>query len=145
LNTNNIVLLALNPFWITGFTDGEDSFSIKTFKNNETGKIKFQLVFRLGQLSIDASLIHNIHAFFGFGRVSTSETSGMTTFITSSLSDSFKIIEHFDNYPLQSKKSKDFEDWKKVAIMIKNKEHLTSEGMDIILIIKGGMNRNRII
>ena len=40
-------------------------------------------------------------------------------------------------------KKKDFEDWAKIADIIKSKGHLTKEGFEQIKIIKGGMNRSR--
>jgi hypothetical protein len=40
-------------------------------------------------------------------------------------------------------KSKDFEDWVKVAEIISSKAHLTKEGLEQIRAIKNGMNRNR--
>jgi hypothetical protein len=38
-------------------------------------------------------------------------------------------------------KAQDFEDWKKVAEMIKSKEHLTNEGFEQIRKIKARMNK----
>jgi hypothetical protein len=49
-----------------------------------------------------------------------------------------------DKYPIQGKKSLDFFDFKKVAEMLKNKEHLTSEGFNKILDIKARMNEERL-
>lgn len=40
-------------------------------------------------------------------------------------------------------KSEDFKDFKEVAILIKNKEHLIKEGLLQIKNIKAGMNRGR--
>jgi hypothetical protein len=38
-------------------------------------------------------------------------------------------------------KSKDFDDWCKVAKMIKAKDHLTKQGFDYICQIKSNMNK----
>jgi hypothetical protein len=51
------------------------------------------------------------------------------------------IIPFFEDYPVQGKKSLDFSDFKKVAELIKNKEHLTPEGFNKILEIKTKMNK----
>ena len=40
-------------------------------------------------------------------------------------------------------KSKDFADWCKAAELMKNKAHLTAEGLDQIRKIKAGMNKGR--
>lgn len=53
----------------------------------------------------------------------------------------YKIIPFFEKYLIQGNKSFDFEDLKKMANIIKNKEHLTLEGFNNIINIKSGMNR----
>jgi hypothetical protein len=54
-----------------------------------------------------------------------------------------KIIPFFIQYPIQGKKLKDFQDWCKVAEMMKEKQHLTVEGLNKIREIKAGMNSGR--
>jgi hypothetical protein len=54
-----------------------------------------------------------------------------------------KIIPLFNQYPLGGCKAQDFEDFKQVATLVKNKDHLTPEGMRQIQLIKIGMNRGR--
>ena len=63
--------------------------------------------------------------------------------ITSFEDISEKIIPFFKKYPIQGEKSKDFQDWCKVANMIKEKYHLTKEGLEEIKKIKAGMNTGR--
>jgi hypothetical protein len=53
------------------------------------------------------------------------------------------IIPFFEKYSIQGLKSLDFADFKKVAIMIGSKEHLTIEGLNRILEIKLNMNKHR--
>ena len=54
------------------------------------------------------------------------------------------LIPFFERYPIAGFKSLDFSDFKIMAFMIKNKEHLTEEGFKQILKIKSSMNQNRI-
>lgn len=54
-----------------------------------------------------------------------------------------KIIPFFDQYPILGIKSLDFSDFKKVAKLIKNKEHLNKSGFSGILKIVQQMNLNR--
>jgi LAGLIDADG endonuclease len=63
------------------------------------------------------------------------------------------LIPFFERYPIAGFKSLDFSDFKKMAFMIKNKEHFsclcgtsigTEEGFKKILKIKSSMNQNRI-
>ena len=59
-----------------------------------------------------------------------------------SLKDLDVIIEHFNNYPLITKKKyKDFELFKQAIILIKDKKHLTIEGFNQILAIRASMNK----
>jgi hypothetical protein len=54
-----------------------------------------------------------------------------------------KIIPFFNEYPILGVKSLDFEDFKKVAELVKNKEHLSPEGLIKIREIAEGMNLSR--
>jgi hypothetical protein len=53
------------------------------------------------------------------------------------------IIPFFSKYPLQGVKLADYLDFCKVVELMKNKAHLTQEGLDQILEIKLGMNTGR--
>ena len=50
------------------------------------------------------------------------------------------VINHFQKFPLITKKRADFDLLKKVFILIKNKEHLTSEGLRKIVALRASMN-----
>lgn len=54
-----------------------------------------------------------------------------------------KIIPFFKKYPIEGVKSKDFSDFCKVADLVKNKKHLTKEGLEHIHQIKKQMNKKR--
>jgi len=56
---------------------------------------------------------------------------------------SSKIIPFFSKYPIEGVKAKDFDDFCKVAELMKSKVHLTSDGLEQIRKIKSGMNRGR--
>lgn len=65
-------------------------------------------------------------------------------FVVTKFSDlTGKIIPFFQEYPLEGIKSKDFEDFCKVAEMMKEGKHLTIEGLSQIRQIKAGMNTGR--
>jgi hypothetical protein len=51
-----------------------------------------------------------------------------------------KIIPLFDKYPIKGIKALDYSDFKKVANLMYNKEHLTEEGLSKINSIKLNMN-----
>lgn len=54
-----------------------------------------------------------------------------------------KIIPFFQKYSVLGVKALDFKDFCIAAEMMKNKKHLTQEGLDVIHKIKTGMNRGR--
>jgi hypothetical protein len=51
------------------------------------------------------------------------------------------IIDHFDKYPLLTQKRTDFEFFKKIFIMMNNKEHVTLEGFREIIAIRSSLNK----
>jgi hypothetical protein len=53
------------------------------------------------------------------------------------------IIPFFDKHPIQGIKILDFSYFKKIANMMKNKEHLTTTGLTQILEINNGMNKRK--
>ena len=55
------------------------------------------------------------------------------------------IIPFFDKYPIIGMKALDFADWCKTAELMKNKAHLTPQGLEEIKKIKQGMNKGRVV
>ena len=55
-----------------------------------------------------------------------------------------KIIPIFKKYNILGVKALDFADWCKVAELMKEKKHLTKEGLEKIRSIKSGMNSKRV-
>jgi len=54
-----------------------------------------------------------------------------------------KVLPFFTKYPVLGVKQTDFEDFKRVAELVKNKEHLNVEGLNKIVKITEGMNLRR--
>lgn len=54
-----------------------------------------------------------------------------------------KILPNFDKYPIVGVKLQDYIDFKKIAELIRTKDHLTISGLAKIKEIKEGMNRQR--
>nr|YP_009945043.1 LAGLIDADG endonuclease [Monilinia laxa]QOE17407.1 LAGLIDADG endonuclease [Monilinia laxa] len=54
------------------------------------------------------------------------------------------IISHFDIYPLLNLKQEDFLCFKEALLLIKEKKHLTKEGLDKIKSLNLEMNSNRL-
>jgi hypothetical protein len=55
-----------------------------------------------------------------------------------------KIIPFFEKHPIFGVKFQDFEDFCRVALLMKEKKHRTQSGLDQIRQIKGCMNKGRL-
>lgn len=130
-----------DPFWFVGFVDGEGCFYVK-IANLATKKGPVQLKFTLSQHSRDRLLFNNLIQYLGCGRLE--ETPIIVRLVISKFEDiQQKVLPFFAKYPLLGSKKQDLDDWCKVAELMKNKVHLTSEGIDKINSIKIRMNTGR--
>ena len=140
INTNDIP----NPHWITGFVNGEGTFDIKIYKSKTNTGYGVQLRFRVPQHSRDTKLIEVLIKYFGSGVLEKHTQFQAVTLVIVKFSDiKEKIIPFFESYPLIGIKQKDFLDWCKIAKLMKDKLHLTPEGLNVIRNIKNGMNNSR--
>jgi hypothetical protein len=88
----------------------------------------------------------NLVQSLGCGILSEDYRNPVVYFRVTKLSDiTGTLIPFFDKYPLQKGGSKrlDYADFCKVAQLMKNKAHLTAEGLEQIREIKAKMNTGR--
>src|SRR5260221_9118701 len=130
----------LSPWFVTGFSDGESSFWVSILKDNtyKTGRC-VKLCFEIGLHQKDLALLEQIQKFFGVGKVYM-KSKGSVHYLVTSIKDLQVIREHFDKYPLLTKKRADFELWAQILHLTKNKEHLNMEGLRKIVAIKASLN-----
>ena len=84
----------------------------------------------------------NLRDYLGCGNVSINR--GAIYFQVTNFSDlTNKIIPILQKYPLQGEKLVDYFDFVKVVELMKNKSHLTEEGLNQIREIKASMNTGR--
>jgi hypothetical protein len=103
-----------------------------------------QLKLKITQHTRDIELMQSLVKFFGCGLIEKRLNSNVCDFIVYSHKDIWeKIIPFFEKYPIQGVKYEDFMDFCKVALLIKNKAHLTQQGIEEILNIKSRMNTKR--
>jgi hypothetical protein len=117
-----------NSHWISGFTSGDGGFLVSIFKSPTKIGEAVRLSFKITQHNRDEQLMRNLVEFFGVGRyfAEKDEEHG-NLLITDIEGITNKVIPLFDKYPILGLKSQDFQDFKKVALLIKNKDHLTKE------------------
>lgn len=118
----------LDPWFITGFSDGESTFTFNLIKNpsNPVG-YKIQLLFRIGLHSKDLALLEKVQEFFG-GKGQIYKSNDTIIYNISSIKDLSVIIDHFDKYELITQKLADYLLFKKAYLLVLNKEHLNYEG-----------------
>lgn len=111
--------LPLNPWYVTGFTDGEGAFTY-----SRSGKA-IALYFAIKLNFEDRELLYTIKDFFSVGKIYIGKPakpgrySGHTRtyfyYRVSKIRELKRIIEHFDKYPLIGKKLKSYNIWKQMV------------------------------
>jgi LAGLIDADG endonuclease len=142
-----------DPYWISGFVAGDSTFcvSIEKSSENKLGH-RVRLIFGTCLHIRDRELLIGIANYFNILNnnlmarkyiydSATRETSLLQIKNNSDIIN--KIIPFFDQYPILGVKSLDFSDFKKVAELMKNKEHLTESGFSEIIKIVKQMNLDR--
>jgi len=135
-------LASLHPWFITGLTDAEGCFMINILKapNMKVGW-RVQPVFQIGLHAKDENLLKEIKAFFEDQGFLTKINNNSLIYRLFSIEMLEKVINHFDSYPLQTKKRADFELFKSVVMLVKSKKHLSIEGLQEIVNHKASLNK----
>lgn len=132
----------LNPYYLTGFVDsvGEGCFSVLFIRSR---KMKFGWIIRMNfQIKVhirNKELLEKIRDTLGSGVIVNNSTNSCILKIVSLSEIINTIIPHFEKYPLMTKTREEFELFKQVALIMKKKEHLSSEGFHKILSLKAAM------
>jgi hypothetical protein len=101
-----------------------------------------QLRFQITQQSRDKFLMERLVSYLGCGFIS--ERGDIVDFqVTKFMDITDKIIPFFEKYPIIGVKLDNYNDFCKVAKLIRDKEHLTVEGLEKIRLLKSKMNTLR--
>jgi len=129
----------IEPWYVTGFCDGEAAFTYSRASG------VFNMYFSLRQREDNRGIVEEIHKFFDYAGyiykdkgsqpaknsgltppftnsrlAQTAERAGLTKpsayYRVSRIEDLIRIIEHFDRYPLQSKKIECYNIWKEMVL-----------------------------
>lgn len=134
-----------DPNWLAGFATGEGCFYVVAQKRaNFKMGYSFKLKFSIAQHYRDEALLKSLIDYFDCGILYKNRETFELVF-TNFTEIENKIIPFFFKYPIAGIKYLDFQDFCKVANIMKEKGHLTLEGCDAILKIKEGMNTGRVI
>lgn len=132
----------LNPFFITGFSDGEACFHLSIGKNSKYKNGYYvNPGFSIGLHKKDRALLEKIQSYFGGLGAIRKQREGFVQYRIFSIKDLKVILDHFEKYPLITKKRIDYELFKQALELIQNKEHLTTEGFQKIVSLRASMNK----
>ena len=130
-NRGNII----DPWYITGFTDGEGCFSL--FLNSENRKRKngtiseytyWITVFRVQLREDDFEVLQKFKEYFECGSLGKYKSTkvnqaGSATFHVKSRIDLINhIVPHFDQFQLQAKKSISYNLWREAVQILRNSD-----------------------
>jgi hypothetical protein len=146
-----------DPFWLAGFVSGDSTFCVSIEKSNNKIGHRVRLIFGTCLQIRDKELLIGIANYFNIvSKQYNVDLNNNIKYIYDSpkretsllqiknYSDIInKIIPFFNQYPILGIKSLDFVDFKKVAELMKNKEHLTKAGFNEIIKIVENMNLDR--
>ena len=134
--------ITLEPFWITGFVDGEGCFFVGVNRHPEmTAGFQVLPEFTVVQHERDIQLLYALKQFFGCGVVRVNHAERMAYRVRKLEHLKERIVPFFEKHPLKSKKRIDFLKFKKVIMLIGRGEHLKPEGIQRIQEIASSMNR----
>ncbi len=130
-------------YYIAGFVDGEGSFNVSMKPHS---KMRFGWVvdpeFQVYQHKNNFRILKIIENVFKCGCIKPkSPTSNVMVFkVMNRRSLLEKVVPFFDRYPLLSIKQEDFQRFKEILLIMKEKKHLELEGLKKIVEIACSMN-----
>ena len=131
----------IKPWFLTGFTDAEGCFMINILKMPQLRVgWRVQPVFQIGLHYKDKELLELIQVYFGGLGIFTKLNDNALVYRISGVEQLSKVIEQFENYPLQTQKRSDFYLFKSVVSIMKCGKHLNAEGLHEIVNLKASLN-----
>lgn len=110
----------LDPQWVTGFVDGEGSF---TYSRSSS---QLALYFAIKLTASELPLLEAIQNYFGAGKIydvraraptaRTGATKAAAMYRVTHRNDLTRVLEHFDAYPLRSQKRDVYEVWRLMVL-----------------------------
>jgi len=147
--------IRVTSYWLLGFVEGEGSFFVKkSTKHYDVG-------FSIGQTESESKVLEAIRKFLlelpGSYKTNRKNVVGIykdigrkaakpMVSLTVRNPDFFinVLIPFFDGLLWHSKKELDYIDWKTVLIIKEEGKHFTPEGENIVKLLAGRMNNNRL-
>jgi len=136
----------LNPYWVSGFTEGDGSFYVTIFffqKKIETNYVR--MFYSIALNNRETPLIRKIQEYFkGIGSIVESIDNNYNTvkYKVVSIKDLNEfIIPQFDTYKFFGNKHLNYLIWKEILLLVNSKAHLTAEGLKKIRSLQSKLNK----
>jgi len=132
----------LDPWYITGLVEGEGCFSVSFHLRDKLKVgIETRASFSVSLNKRDLELLKKLHQYFGGGGIRFSRADNTYKYEIRELKSIVeKVIPHFERYPLQGSKGKDFEAFKEIIKMMRANLHLSPKYLPRIIELAYGMN-----
>ena len=145
-NQQETELVAMDPWWVIGFVDGEGCFSVSIHRNDlakPTNGWHIQPTFQVSQHQDHVDVLHSLRRFFGCGNVRRkSQTNPVMVYTVHSTKQLLeRVIPFFEQYPLRVKQS-DFENFSTITRSIRERSHHRPEVFVEIVRMTYAMNAN---
>lgn len=127
LNTSN----DLENHWLAGFSDSRASFEIELIDSS------FDVLFNYQIIHADKDLLVLIKNYIG-GNISFCKDTYY--YKSSSYGSARKVIKYFNKYHMCSQEHVNYLKWRKVYLLVQNKDHTTSK-IDKIIKLKNSINK----
>lgn len=140
----NVDYRKLFPEWVAGFSTGESNFFISVQKSKNKSGLSVWLHFSISQHSRDISLLEGLVVLFGCGYdIKYAQRSVCEFIVTRTDHLVNNIIPFFDKHSIIGSKYSNYIYFKSALDIIKNKEHLNSDGIGLekILQLKNSISK----
>lgn len=135
-------IIISDPYWLAGFVNAEGCFSIDLRKSSAyKSGYQVRLRFRIAQHIRDIVLMQSLTKYLDCGVIETYPKGNAVNFSVLKFDDiAIKIIPFFNTYPIVGIKARAFEKFCKAAYLIDSGQHLSSEGLEKIKLIKSELD-----
>jgi len=132
----------LPPWFITGLTEGEGSFSV-SFNRRKRLKVGIETrpSFSLTLHRRDLRLLESVQAYFQCGGIRYSRSDGTYKYEVRAVSDlARRVVPHFERFPLQGSKAEDFRLFAQIVRMVQANLHHSPKHLRQIITLAYQMN-----
>jgi hypothetical protein len=136
---------ALDPWFVTGLTEGEGCFCISlSLRPKLRCGIEVRPSFSLSLNEKDLALLEDLQTYFECGWIRESKSDRTFKFESRSVSELvLSVVPHFERFPLRGSKARSFNGFAHVCRMIEQGDHLQRSGLIEIVGIASELNLGR--